>query len=210
MATPTPRAIGRYTAEQVARLAGVSSRRIAAWARQGIVPASGAPPYEYTYAAAGEAVLAHYLITTGLRSRDIRRVVEGLRDRYGTWPLSSAPLGHDGALVVVRDAEGLHFTAAGEQQVLSGTLLDLRRLRDALRHGGWAAMNAPRPLIRVDPNRHSGAPTLVGHRLSTALVAQIADEEDGAATLRDGYGLSEEEIAAAIEYEHAVEEALAS
>lgn len=210
MTTAAPRAIGRYTAEQIARLAGVSARKIGRWAQAGIIPTSGPRPHEYTYAAAGEAVLAHYLVKQKVPVTTVREIVEALRTTYGDWPLSHAPLDHDGALVVVRDTDGLRFTAVGAQGVIAGTLLDLRKLSDALRHGGWVSIEKERPYIAVDPNRHSGAPTLSGKRLSTAMVAEIASEEGGLDALRRDYGLSQYEIDAAVDYERDVEEALAA
>jgi uncharacterized protein (DUF433 family)/DNA-binding transcriptional MerR regulator len=209
MTTSPARAIGSYTAEQVARLAGVSARRIGRWAQLGIVPSVSATPRVYSYADAGEAILAHHLVMKGMRPAEIRAVVEWLRERFGQWPLATAPLQSEGALLVMRDGE-LLLEPVSEQQLMPGTLANLESLRDALRHGGWVSLSKPRQLISVDPQRHSGAPTLRGRRIPTRLVARLAAERDGVETLRDGYGLSDEEIAEAVGYERDVEEAIAA
>jgi DNA-binding transcriptional MerR regulator len=100
---PTP--IGSYTSAEVARLAGVSPRRVGRWAREGIIlPSVSTRPNRYSYADAGEAILAHYLMEQGKPPRDIRSIVHTLRDGYGDWPLASAPLAHDGQLLLVRDS----------------------------------------------------------------------------------------------------------
>lgn len=210
MSATTTKPIGHYTADQIARLAGVSTSRIGAWAALGLVPSVRQNPNVYSYADAGEAILVHYLVDQGRRPGEVRDIVVALRGRYGRWPLSNAPLENDGALVVVREGENLHFVPQTDQRVISGTLINLRTVREALRHGGWVAIDAPRPLIRVDPTRHSGAPTLAGRRIPTSLVVDLAEDEDGREALREGYALTEEEVAAAISYERAVEEAIAA
>src|SRR5437763_1134112 len=91
-----PAAIGHYSAGEVARLAGVSPRRIGSWARYGIVPRISQRPSVYSYADAGEAVIVRYLIEQGAKPKKIREMVERLRDRFGEWPLARAPLEHEG------------------------------------------------------------------------------------------------------------------
>ena len=67
-----PAAIGHYSAGEVARLAGVSPRRIGSWARYGIVPRISQRPSVYSYADAGEAVIVRYLIEQGAKPKKIR------------------------------------------------------------------------------------------------------------------------------------------
>lgn len=209
MTTSSVRAIGSYTADQVARLAGVSARRIGRWSQLGIVPSVSQHPRLYSYADVGEAILAHYLVRSGKSPREIGDAVRWLRDRYGPWPLATAPLENEGALLVMRDGEFL-VEPISEQQVIPETLADLETLKGALRHGGWVSIEQRRPLISVDPARHSGAPTLRGKRIPTRLVARLAAESDGMETLIDGYGLSDAEISEAVAYERAVDEAIAA
>lgn len=75
----SPRAIGEYTAAEVSRLAGVSSRRIGSWARYGIVPSISEKPKIYSYADVGEAILAHFLVDLGWKPKRVRELVERLR-----------------------------------------------------------------------------------------------------------------------------------
>src|SRR4051794_25376308 len=105
-------AIGFYTARDVARLAGVSPRRIARWAREGIIlPSISQQPNIYSYADAGEAMLAHYLVREGKTPSEIKQIVHDLRDEFGSWPLATAPLAHDGRLVVIRRGDGVYVSA---------------------------------------------------------------------------------------------------
>jgi uncharacterized protein (DUF433 family)/DNA-binding transcriptional MerR regulator len=209
MASP-PAAIGRYSATEVGRLAGVSAQRIGQWARVGIIPSVSHQPRVYSYADAGEAVLVRYLVQQGLRPRDVREIVENLRKRYGAWPLAHAPLEHDGRLVVVREGKEMFFSAATDHEVIAGTLIDLKAVRAALERGGWVAYHHPRDYVEVDPERLSGRPTVRGRRIATEVVADLAQRPEGRDILRDDFGLSDDEIDDAVGYEADVREATAA
>ncbi|MEX2210752.1 MAG: DUF433 domain-containing protein [Gaiellaceae bacterium] len=199
----SPRAIGHYSAAEVSRLAGVSSRRIGSWARYGIVPSISQRPKIYSYADVGEAILAHYLVDLGWRPKDVRQLVERLRTRFGPWPLAAAPLEHDGKLLVIKEGSELFIDAMDrpEHTVIGGTLIDLKAVRQALSQGGWTAIKRPREHVEVHPDRHSGQPVVRGHRIPTADVAEIGREPNGREILRDEYGLTDAEIADALAYE---------
>jgi uncharacterized protein (DUF433 family) len=205
------RAIGHYTTEEAARLVGVSPRRLSRWTSYGIVPSVSRHPGVYSYADVGEAILAHYLVNLGWRPQHIKNLVERLRERYPEWPLASAPLEHDGKLVVVKEGDDLRIDVIDHiDHVVISETLNLKQVRDALFHGGWVALSQPREHIEVDPDVHSGQPVLSGRRISTAMVAEVADEPGGWDILRDDYGLSDDEITAAIDYEEAVSSVLAA
>ncbi len=207
----TPRAIGHYSASEVGRLAGVSARRIGQWARYGIIPSISERPRVYSYADAGEAVLVRYLVKEGLRPRDVRQIVENLRGKYGQWPLATAPLEHDGRLVVVREGRDLVLSALkAEHTLIAGTLIDLKAVRVALERGGWVSLDTPHPFVEVNPERLSGQPTIRGRRIATETVAKLATQSDGRTVLADDFGLTNDEITDAVEYEKAVREAVAA
>jgi len=204
MADKPPSAIGYYTAADVARLAGVSPRKIGQWARRGIIPPSvSRRPNIYSYADAGEAILAHYLVDQGNKPREVLAIVKALRDEFGNWPLAAAPIEHDGKLVVIRDENG-RYRAVGHldrHEVIGGTLLNLKVIRAALQNGGWVAIRRPRRFIEVHPDRHSGEPVIRGRRLSTRRVAAVAGSEGGRESLLEDYGLSDDEVQEALDYE---------
>lgn len=198
------RSVGYYTTGDVARLAGLSPHRVARWARMGIIRHSvSSRPNIYSYADVGEAVLAHYLFDQGKRPRDIRDLVESLRQEYGPWPLAAAPIEHDGPLCVIRDLDrGVYVSAdIPGHEVLEKTLLDLKAIREALKQGGWVALKNPRIHVEIDPDRHSGEPVIKGRRLSTQRVAKLAAEPSGRMALRKDYDLSDDEIDDAVGYE---------
>ena len=202
MAADRSTAIGHYSATDVGRLAGVSAKRIGSWSRYGIIPRVSTKPKVYSYADAGEAVLVRYLLDQKIPTKQIREIVENLRNEYGQWPLAAAPLEHAGPFVVVREGDRIYFSALNaEQKVMAGTLIDLQAVRDALSQGGWVAYKHPREHIEVDPDLHSGQPVVRGRRLPTEAVAEIAREKDGGRILREDYGLSEAEIRDALAYE---------
>ncbi len=204
--------IGRYSAAEVARLAGVSSRRVGSWARYGIIPSVRRRPNVYSYADAGEAVVAHYLIEKGVRPSAIREMVSRLRAQYGQWPLSSAPIAREGGLVVLRDRRGVMVDVVDrvDHLVEEGTFLALEDVRNALAHGGWVALKTRRPNVEVDPERLSGRPTVRGRRVPTSLVAELARAANGRETLREELSLSNDEIDDAVAYEDDVEKAIAA
>jgi uncharacterized protein (DUF433 family) len=198
---PTP--IGYYTAAEVGRLAGVSPHRVGQWARHRIIlPSVSRKPNIYSYADAGESILAHYLVKEGKRPRDVRLMVHRLREEFGPWPLARAPLEHEGQMVVIRRDDGLYDVAfPQDRKVISGTFVDLRKIRHALGYGGWVALERERKHIEVDPDRHSGDPVIRGRRLSTGRVAALAKEPGGRKVLKEDFGLTNAEISDAVGYE---------
>lgn len=205
-------AIGHYSAAEVARLAGVSPRRIGSWARYGIIPSVCERPRVYSYADAGETVLVRYLVDQKFPTRKIRKIVENLRRDFGEWPLSTAPLKHDGRLAVIEEGDDFYLDAADnpEQRVIAKTLLDLKAVRAALENGGWVAYQTPRKHIQVDPERLSGQPVVRDRRVSTETVANLAQRPEGLALLREDYELTEDEIRDAVDYEADIERAFAA
>ena len=202
--------IGHYSAAEVARLAGVSARRIGSWARYGIIPSVSKRPRVYSYADAGEAVLVRYLVEQKFPTRKIRLIVENLRRDYGQWPLAAAPLQHDGRLAVIEKDGKVWIDAADnyEQRVMGKTLLDLKAVRSALEHGGWIGYQTPRKHIQVDPDRLSGQPVVRDRRIATETVADLASRPEGRELLLKDFQLTDEEIDEAIAYEADVNKAL--
>lgn len=198
------RAAGYYTTADVARLSGMTPHRVARWARMGIIQHSiSTRPNIYSYADVGEAILAHYLAEQGKKPGQIGELVERLRDEYGPWPLGVAPLEHDGPLCAIWDEENrVHVSAdIPGHELLKGTLLNLKEIREALSKGGWVSLKTPREHIEIDPERHSGEPVIKGRRLATHRVASLAAEPKGRAVLRDDFDLTDAEIEDAVGYE---------
>jgi len=168
-------------------------------------------PYIYSYADAGEAILAHYLVSEGKPIADVKAIVHLLRNHYGDWPLATAPLEHDGTLVVIRDPETGVYQSVDipGNEVIGATLLNLKAVRDSLGRGGWVTLQNPREHIEVDPDRHSGAPVIRGRRIPTSLVASLAASDEGRETLREDYDLSDGEIDDAVGYEADIAAAVA-
>jgi uncharacterized protein (DUF433 family)/DNA-binding transcriptional MerR regulator len=204
VATGKLQAIGYYTAREVARLAGVTPHRVGRWAREGIIlPSVSQRPNIYSYADAGEAILAHYLVEEGKTPKDIKDIVHLLRETYGQWPLATAPLAHDGSLLVARDKTRNVWVSLDrrDHDVLGATLLNLKGIREALERGGWVAYKHPREHVEVNPDRRSGEPVVRGKRIATAFVADLAGSDDGRQMLREDYELTDDEIDDAVGYE---------
>ena len=74
----------------------------------------------------------------------------------------------------------------------------------------WVAYRHPRTHVEVDPDRLSGQPVVRDRRVSTAVVADLAQRPEGRALLKDDYELTDAEIEDAVDYEADVEKALAA
>ncbi|HEY8741983.1 MAG TPA: MerR family transcriptional regulator, partial [Chloroflexota bacterium] len=85
---------GWYLPDEVGQLAGVSSERIGQWARHGYIRSSrsASAPRVYSFQDIAEAMIVHELIDRRVPVRDIRNAISNLRQRYGDWPLTVAPL----------------------------------------------------------------------------------------------------------------------
>ena len=153
-----------------------------------------------------------YLIEAGARPKRIREMIERLRDEFGEWPLARAPLKHEGGLVVRREKDGVLVDVVNRpgHQVEEATFLSLTEVREALSRGGWVALKTPRPHIQVTPHRLSGRPTIRDRRVPTAMVAELAERQEGRMLLRTEFGLTDEQIDEAVGYEADVAEALAA
>jgi DNA-binding transcriptional MerR regulator len=105
---------GHFLAGEVGELAGVSGTTIGQWARWGYIPASvsGADPHVYSVEDVAEAGIVAELLGRGVSHADVRRAIERLREEYGGWPLSEAPLGtttsNGRTRVVLRERDGYY------------------------------------------------------------------------------------------------------
>jgi len=191
---------GRYLAWEAGQLAGVSGQKIGQWARRGYIRSSvsESAPRVYSFQDVAEAMVVHDLLERGVTHRDIRRAIDSLHE-YGDWPLTDAPLGTipgaGRARVVVTKPEGTYdIGSRGWQQVVQPE--NLEAIRSQLRRGGWAArLNPDLQYIEVDPERLSGRPSIRGRRIAAQDVAELAAAPNGIEELKDGYDLTEAEIA---------------
>lgn len=212
---------GYYLAHEVGRLAGVSGDRIGQWARRGYIKSSvsTAVPRVYSYQDVAEAMVVHELRLRGVPLRKIKRAIELLREEYGDWPLTQAPIvtaqtadttGETGAALALQRGDGYtDLNRDRRQGVLA--LGDIRRIAGDLRRGGWAVRNLPDlRSIEVDPDRLSGRPTIRGTRVPAELVARLARTDRGRKTVKGDYGVSDRQIRDASRWWQAVEELAAA
>ena len=127
---------GHFLAAEVGELAGVSGTTIGQWARRGYIrsSASDGEPRVYSVEDVAEAAIVGELLDRGVAHGDIRRAIERLRDEYGDWPLSGAPLGtasaRGRARVVLRERNGFYLLAPrGWQLMTAPPEIDEVRLR---------------------------------------------------------------------------------
>lgn len=211
------RPAGYYLAHQVGWLAGVSGDRIGQWARRGYIRSSVSPivPLVYSYQDVAEAMAVHELILRGTPLRRIKRAIELLRDEYGDWPLTQAPVviaelrgrgGESSAALLLERQRGLTDL---DRDPLQGVLEigELRRIVSELRRGGWAVRRLPNLRhVEVDPDRLSGRPTIRGTRVPAELVAKLSSTAEGRKTLRSDYGVTDRQIQDAKRWWDAVED----
>jgi uncharacterized protein (DUF433 family) len=199
---------GHYTAREAGLLAGVSGTTIGQWVRRDYIRASQADhaPYDYSYQDIAEAIIVHELLDAGVSHGRIKRAIGALRGLHGNrWPLQAAELGTAGGAVVAleQDATWDISDRVWQRQIAPDSL---RRVALDLRRGGWAARDLPDlEHVEVNPDRLSGRPTITGRRVSAQMVGQMADEANGVEELREGFDLSDAEIADARRWWHAVQ-----
>lgn len=193
---------GRYLANEVGRLAGVSGGQIGQWARQGYISSSQSTgrPRVYSYQDIAEAMVVHQLINNGVTFRKIKQTLNELRDdpQLGDWPLTQVRLvaaGSQSRADVLIERDGEHFDLTGRPWHGMLDAGDLRRIAIDLNRGGWAARDLPNlSHIEVNPDRLSGRPTIRGRRIAARSVAELAATDEGIAVLRDEYELDDAEI----------------
>jgi uncharacterized protein (DUF433 family)/DNA-binding transcriptional MerR regulator len=186
---------GIYLAREVGRLAGVSGSRVGQWARNGYIRSSqgGGSPRLYSFQDVAEAMVVHELLEREVPYREIKNTIVKLRDVYGDWPLTHARLSTSGGRVIAEEDNATYDIGRRGWQQMNAD--DLERIRGMLHRGGWVVRDLPDLThIEVDPDRLSGRPTIRGRRIPAAKVARLALVQGGRATLRDDFGLSNDEI----------------
>lgn len=211
---------GRYLAQEVGRLAGVSGGTIGQWANYGYIQASQSSdgyPKLYSFQDAAEAILVHELLVKNVPTEVLRPTILSLREKQGDWPLQRSQLetvANDDvpiAALLVKDGDLRLELGEHGWQVVEETTVNTERVVADLRRGGWAVRDLPNlQHVNVDPDYLSGRPTITGRRVPVSLVAELADEDDGPTILREDYDLSDEQIEDAVNwwktssaYEHA-------
>lgn len=200
---------GHYLANEAGALAGVSGDRIGQWARRGYMRASwsepGDTPLVYSFQDVAEAMLVHELEDRGVPLRLIKATIQGLREKYGSWPLQRAHLEVDlqgatdegiplSTLAIIEEGDRVEAGKHG-WQLLEEVRVNPERISLDLSRGGWAVRVMPALRhIEVDPDRLSGRPVIRGRRVPVSLVAEAAQDPDGLAVLREDYELSKDEI----------------
>jgi DNA-binding transcriptional MerR regulator len=116
---------GHFLAAEVGELAGVSGTTIGQWARWGYIRSSvsGAEPHVYSLEDVAEAAIVGELLGRGVSHADVRRAIARLRDEYGEWPLSEAPLGTTSqrgrTRVVLRERNGYYALSPRGWQLMA-------------------------------------------------------------------------------------------
>jgi DNA-binding transcriptional MerR regulator len=117
---------GHFLAAEVGEMAGVSGTTIGQWARWGYIPASvsAEEPHVYSVEDVAEAAIVAELLGRGVSHADVRRAIDRLRDEFGDWPLSDAPLGtttrNGRAWIVLRERDGYYALSPRGWQLMAG------------------------------------------------------------------------------------------
>ncbi len=203
---------GWYLAREVGLLAGVSGDKIGQWARYGYIRSSWSStiPRTYSFQDVAEAIAVHELLNRRVVHADIKSAIDGLRARYGDWPLQTAPLvttdmHQMSARVAIREDGGAAYDVGRRRGQTFLSFVELQNISQLLRRGGWAVLDLPDVTrIEVDPDRLSGRPTIRDRRIPAEKVARIAQTPGGHRVLSTGYDISKREASDAVRwYEHA-------
>jgi uncharacterized protein (DUF433 family)/DNA-binding transcriptional MerR regulator len=202
------RPLGWYLAREVGWLAGVSGDRVGQWARRGYIQSSRSSdsPRVYSFDDVAEAVVVHELVDRGVPHREILATVRNLRDTYGRWPLTAAPIstselhrnlkGKKGEFLILnRGGEQVDIGRGEGAETFLPSMWDLKAVNALLRSGGWVLRDYPDiKHIEVDPERLGGTPTIRNRRIPAEKVAVLAHSNRGIKALREDYELSDDEI----------------
>lgn len=198
---------GWYLAREVGLLAGVSGDKIGQWARYGYIRSSWSSeiPRVYSFQDVAEAIAVHELLERGIKHVDIRQAIEGLRQRFGDWPLQNAPLvttdRRQTAPRVAVQEDGVAYNVGRQKGQTFLSFVELQDIASLLRHGGWALRELKDVThIEVDPDRLSGRPTIRDRRVPAEKVARIALMPDGFRVLSTGYDISKREAEDAVRW----------
>lgn len=198
---------GYYYAAEVGQLAGVSGNTIGQWKRRGYIQASQSTegyPNVYAYQDVAEAMVVHDLLDHQVPLRQIRRLIERLREENGRdWPLQ-----HEHLYVPDEPSKRRPvYVAQGEELTDPNALTpwhlvmnhgNLQLIAEQLHRGGWAVRSLPDlEHIEVDPDKMSGKPSIRGLRIAAEDVAIIA-EESGHEVLKVEFGLNARQIRDAV------------
>jgi uncharacterized protein (DUF433 family) len=211
-----------YLYAEVDRLVGLSSGTARRWINgyersgKGYEPILRVAPRDTEWATWGEFVetriLAEYR-DENIPTARLRGAIDGLRRMYGI----DYPLAHLRPYLAVH---GRDLTISGEEAGLSEDEMIVRTGEHLLGGASWGLIlqaslaqdesgekivtelrpDLEFPEIVISPDRYSGQPTFVGRRVSVATIAGMANAGERHEDLAADYGLSLEQVQAAIDY----------
>lgn len=211
-----------YLYAEVDRLIGLAPGTARRWINgyersgKGYEPILRVSPRDTEWATWGEFVetriLAEYR-DENIPTARLRGAIDGLRRMYGI----DYPLAHLRPYLAVH---GRDLTISGEDVGLSEDELVVRTGEHLLAGASWGLIlqaslaedesgekivtelrpDLEFPEIVISPDRYSGQPTFVGRRVSVATIAGMANAGERHEDLAADYGLSLEQVQAAIDY----------
>ncbi len=201
---------GIYDYDELARLAGVSLRNVSRWASS---PTHGGGllfPVDrrlFTFWDLVTARVTAMLLKRHVPLANVRAARDHLRGSVDTdWPLA-----HYAALSRIANVgRNVYVNGVGEGEWLDATLggqAPLNVVVEPLLHrlefdaGGLAALWRPREGIVLRPTVQAGAPCVEGTRISTRLLADLAEQGEDVADLAEDYELPPDLVQRAIDYE---------
>lgn len=202
---------GAFTTSQVGRLISADSEKVAAWL-------SGRPPLieadlpnvagrlAISFDGLVEARAIAYLLNEGIPRRKLAKAMEAMRKRYkDPHPLArERSLITDGAAVLEVEGERI-IDLLHDAYVLAETIKPGLAGRVVFRSGRAAWLEPfphDLPLVRIDPSRAFGRPVVVEDEVAipTGVLSESAKGE-GVAGAADWFGVSEEAVGQAVEFE---------
>jgi uncharacterized protein (DUF433 family) len=148
----------------------------------------------------------------GVAHGEIRNIIKGVREEYGPWPLTDAPLKTSTRVgapkVLLEDDKGRHYDlgpTASYQTWLDPAALE--RVTNLLTHGGWVIKLHPDiTRIEVNPERLSGRPTIRGRRIPADTIGQLGQDEAQIEVLKEDYDLDDSQIRDAVRWYEATQD----
>lgn len=201
---------GIYDADDIARLVGIQVRDVSRWASKpdhggGLLFATDRRLFTFWDLITARTTAT--MLSRGVTLVNLRAARDHLAVRVATdWPLAHfavldrlANVGRN----VYYDPDGLgewlDATLGGQAPIATVVAPLLQRLE--FDDGGLASSWSPTDGIVLRPTVQAGAPCVAGTRVSTAMLADLADQGETVDDLADDYELDPELVRRAIDYE---------
>lgn len=209
---------GLYPVSEAARLLGISQDTVRRW----LWGNSGSDPLwspqvgridgslYLGFLDLTEMRFVEALRRAGVSTARVRKTISSLRERFGSYPLSSLEfktVRTDGKRIYVEEFSDLAYDVESEQMPLRSYLEALFEVFDYSKERKkierWWPLGKDRGVV-LDPKRSMGRPIVDQGGVSTSVLSRAVEAEGSAEDVADIYEISPDAVRAAVEFERSL------